>query len=195
MEKPLVTMISKMIRAKASVPHEIIRAEMAAPPVVIEALTRSITFLHNTWTLPHNRYAKLALQSSHKLALEGDETCWYAQMTRWIESHGLNIDQLPPFQYSLDAPSLELTKQEINKLIRQDLVQNDTRRTWIDPVQGLGTKRAFYKENFLHLTEDGFIIRPEYMDVHLSFSTRCAIGQIRTSGSPTRKKNLPGMPL
>lgn len=88
---------------------------------------------------------------------------------------------LSPFQYSLDAPSMELTKQEINKLIRQDLTQNDTRRTWTEPVQCLGKKTAFYKENFLRLTEDGFIVRPEYMDTHLSFGIRCAIGQIRTS--------------
>ena len=40
MEKPLVFMISRLIRAKASVPHAIIRAELAAPPLVVEALSR-----------------------------------------------------------------------------------------------------------------------------------------------------------
>ena len=62
----------------------------------------------------------------------------------------------------------------------------DTRRTWIEPSQELGTKSAFYREHLLQLTADGFIIRPSYMDTHLSHGLRCvglrcAIGQIRTS--------------
>ena len=36
-----------MIRAKSSVPHAIIRAELAAPPIEIEAITRSVSFVHN----------------------------------------------------------------------------------------------------------------------------------------------------
>ena len=64
MERPLVSMISRMIRAKACVPHEIIRAELAAPPLVVEALTRSIPFIHNIWDLPRDRYARLAMESS-----------------------------------------------------------------------------------------------------------------------------------
>ena len=47
MERPLVSMFSWMIRAKASVPHEIIRAELAAPPPVVEALTKSVSFIHS----------------------------------------------------------------------------------------------------------------------------------------------------
>ena len=73
--------------------------------------------------------------------------------------------RLPPFQYSLQAPStVSVTRVEITRLIRQDLIQLDTRRTWIDPVQELGTKMAFYKEHLLQLSGDGFVIRPSYMD-------------------------------
>ena len=39
---------------------------------------------------------------------------------------------------------------------------------------------AFYKEHLLQLSGDGFVIRPSYMDSHLSHGLRCAIGQIRT---------------
>ncbi|MCO5600245.1 hypothetical protein L7F22_054355 [Adiantum nelumboides] len=46
MERPLISMISRMIRAKASVAHAIIRAEVAAPPIEIEALTKSVSFIH-----------------------------------------------------------------------------------------------------------------------------------------------------
>ncbi|MCO5577073.1 hypothetical protein L7F22_030895 [Adiantum nelumboides] len=37
-ERPQVLMISRLIRSKASVPHNIVRAELAAPPMVVEAL-------------------------------------------------------------------------------------------------------------------------------------------------------------
>lgn len=181
MERPLVSMISRMIRAKASVPHAIIRAELAAPPMEIEALTRSVSFMHSLWDTPRDRYARLALESSRQLAMQGDTSCWYAQMTSWFQRHGFSMDGLPPFQYSLDAPSLSLTRVETTRLIRQDLIQLDTRRTWIEPTQELGRKMAFYREHLLQLTGDGFVIRPSYMDTHLSHGLRCAIGQIRTS--------------
>ena len=84
MEKLLVSMISRMIRAKALVPHDIIRAELAAPPIVVEALTRSIYFMHNLWDLPRHTYARIALESSKELAMQGDTTCWYAEMTSWF---------------------------------------------------------------------------------------------------------------
>ena len=61
-EKPLVSMISRMIRAKASLPHDIIRAELAAPKLVTEALARSISFLLSIWSLPGGRYAKITLK-------------------------------------------------------------------------------------------------------------------------------------
>ena len=48
-------------------------------------------------------------------------------------------------------------------------------------LRELGTKMRFHREHFLQLTEDGFAIRPAYMDTHLSHGIRCAIGEIRTS--------------
>ena len=84
MERPLVCMISRMIRAKASVPHDIIRPELAASPIVVEALTKSVSFIHSIWDLPSHRYARLALESSRQLALQGDTTCWYGHMTSWF---------------------------------------------------------------------------------------------------------------
>ena len=157
-----------MIRAKASVPQAIIRAELAAPPMEIEALTRSVSFMHSLWDTHRERYTRLALESSRQLAMQGDTSCWYAQMTSWFQRHGFRMDRLPPFQYSLDVPSLPITRMEITRLIRQDLIQLDTRRTWIEPIQELGTKMAFYREHLLQLTRDGFVIRLSYMDTHLS---------------------------
>ena len=40
---------------------------------------------------------------------------------------------------------------------------------------------AHYKAHFLHKSEDLFIIRPSYMDIHLSNMLRSVIGQMQTS--------------
>ena len=140
-----------------------------------------ISFICNIWNLPKDRYTRLALESSRQLALQGNTYCRYAQLTSWLQSHGIDIERLPPFQYSLDAPSLSLTKSEITLLIKQNLIQLDTRRTWTQPAQELGTKMGFYRKYFLQLTKDGFVVRPAYMDTHLSHGIRCDIGQMRTS--------------
>ncbi|MCO5548697.1 hypothetical protein L7F22_002156 [Adiantum nelumboides] len=52
-------------------------------------------------------------------------------MTSWFQLHGFSMNRLPPFQFSLDASSLSLTQSEITRLIRQDLIQLHTKRTWI----------------------------------------------------------------
>ena len=122
MERPLISIISRMIRAKASVPHTIIRAEVAAPPIEVEALTKSVSFIHSIWNTDRGRYTRLVLESSRQLALKGDTSCWYAKTNLWFQRHGFSMDRLPPFQYSLEAPSLPITKIERNRIIRQDLI-------------------------------------------------------------------------
>ena len=52
LERPLVSMVACMIRSKASVPHDIIWAEMGAAPIISEALFRSMTFIQRLWELP-----------------------------------------------------------------------------------------------------------------------------------------------
>ena len=152
MERPLVTMTAKMIRCKASVPHDIIQAEMGATPIVVEALTRAMAFIHSLWRLPHQRYARLALESSRQLASSGDISCWFAQISTWFELHGFQMDRLPPFQYSLDSsPSLTLSRTEIGRIIRHDLTQLHSRQTCITPPQELQMKMAFYKEHMLQM--------------------------------------------
>ena len=49
LERPFVSMIAGMIRSKASVPHDIIRAEMGAAPIITEALFQSVTCIKRLW--------------------------------------------------------------------------------------------------------------------------------------------------
>ena len=65
-------MIPRMIRSKASVPHDIIRAEMGVAPIITEALFQSVTCTQRLWELPKQRYPRLALMSSRQLAENGD---------------------------------------------------------------------------------------------------------------------------
>ena len=58
-------MLARMIRSKQSVPHDIVKAEFVAPPMVLEALFQIVTLLHNRLTeLPPKRLARRAFESS-----------------------------------------------------------------------------------------------------------------------------------
>ena len=186
MERPLVMMISRMIRSKGSTPHSIVRAELGAAPMVVEALFRAVSFLHRIREFSGQRYSRLALVSSQQIAAEGDKDCWYSQMTTWLSLHGLDIDRLPPYNYSLDCPTLNFSRSELNQVIRADILRIDTERTWIRPSLPLGSRMEFYRSHFLHLTQDGFVTQPQYMDIHLTHSMRATIGQIRTASHRLR---------
>ena len=124
--RPLVSMIARVIRSKASVPHDIIRAEMGATPIITEALFRSVTCIiraekgaapiitealfrsvtciQHLWEPPKQRYPRLTLMSSRQLGENGDIHCWYAEMQQWSESHCISINAPPPFRYSWTFP-------------------------------------------------------------------------------------------
>ena len=116
-KRPLVSMIARMIRRKALVPHYIIWAEIGAAPILIEALFPSVAYIQRLWELPKGRYSRLALMPSRQLAEHDDIHCWYAEMHQWFESHGISISALPPCKYSLDCLHLNKTKADKNRVI------------------------------------------------------------------------------
>ena len=83
-ERPQVTMLARMIRNKPSVPHDIVRAEFAAPPMVVEALFQTVKLLHRLRELPPERLARQAFESSRQLAKEGHTGVWYTQVLEWF---------------------------------------------------------------------------------------------------------------
>ena len=98
-------MLARMIRSnKPSVPHNIVRAEFAAPPMVVEALFQTVTLLHRLRELLPERLARRAFESSRQLAKEGHTGGWYTQVLEWFARYHLDIDRLPPLQYDPDAP-------------------------------------------------------------------------------------------
>ena len=74
-----------------------------------------------------------------------------------------------------------MTKVETNIVIQIDIINVENKVTWINPKILLVNKMAHYKTHFLFTLEDGFIIRPSYVDIHLSYPLHSVIGQLRTS--------------
>lgn len=88
---------------------------------------------------------------------------------------------LPPFQYDLTAPHLQLSHSERNRVMRQDIWQLYTHRTWISPQQPLPAKMLYYRDHFLSISADGFIQRPRYLEAFLHHAPMVALGQLRVS--------------
>ena len=119
--------------------------------------------------------------SSRQMADNGDIHCWYAEMQKWFESHGISINALPLFQYILVCPHLNMTKMEKHRVIRTDIINLENKITWISPKTSLHTKMVHDKIHFLYTSDDVFITRPSYMDIYLSYALLSVIGQPQTS--------------
>ena len=74
-------------------------------------------------------YPTLALTSSRQLTENGDIHCWYAEMQKWFEAHGMSINALSPFQYSLDCPHLNMTEVEKTRVIQTDIINLENKAT------------------------------------------------------------------
>ena len=110
-----------------------------------------------------NRYSFLAYFSSMKIMRSNTSTrsrCWYAQATSLLDSIGIEIDRLPPYQFTLDALAHLLpSRQELNEHVRQDIYRQYITTTWCHPPGGLRPKMAFYAEHFLEI-QDCIVVRP-----------------------------------
>ena len=105
--------------------------------------------------------------------------CWFTRVSSLLISVGIQIDHLPPSQYSLDAPDHLLpTRQELNKIIREDVYKQFVQVTWVNPPGGLRPKMAFYVEHFLEII-DGLIFQPQYTFRHWMHALRIPLGQLR----------------
>ena len=71
-ERPLVTMLSRQLRSKSTVPHDIIRAEFSLPPMLVE---------------PQDRISRRAFEASRSLHASGDTSSWYSIVVSWLLAH------------------------------------------------------------------------------------------------------------
>ena len=86
-----------------------------------------------------------------------------------VQSHLTNINALPLLQYSLNCPHLAMNKVEKNGKIKAYLMKLDRERTYkISLTTSFNRKMTHYKALFSHMSQNGIIIRPSYMDTHIS---------------------------
>ncbi|KAH6554789.1 hypothetical protein KP509_1Z306500 [Ceratopteris richardii] len=174
-------MIARLIRSKPSLPHDIIREDLTAPPMLVQALFDTVCLLHRLRSMDTERIAYRAFQASHDMALAGDTSSWYAQTRDSLAHHGFDIDRLPPLQYDLHAPTYSLSHQERNRVIRQEILHTYIHRTWVSPRDTLPQKMLYYREHFVHIFDEGFIEAPRYMQTYLPHHLRVVIGQLEVS--------------
>ena len=71
-------MISRLLWGKQTVPHDIIRAELATPPMMIEALFQTICFIQRMRALPSDKLTRRAFEAAIQLSESGHERAWYS---------------------------------------------------------------------------------------------------------------------
>lgn len=110
-ERVQTLLLRRLIRCKQTVPEHIILAEFGAQPFRLEVIFRLALLLHRLRGLANarkgrDRYPYLAYCSSENIGRmqTGRSKCWYTGVTELLEASGIQIDHLPPFQYSLNAP-------------------------------------------------------------------------------------------
>jgi hypothetical protein len=103
---------------------------------------RLVPFLHYILSLvdlakgqdrdPYLAYCSFAtIALSHPL---GRARGCYAGVSHLLESMGIQIDRLSSFRFSLDAPNhLLLTRQVLNKIIKDDIHRQFIQITWVNP--------------------------------------------------------------
>lgn len=167
-ERVQTLLLRRIIRCKKTVSQHIILADFGAQSFWLEMVFSLVSFLHHVRGFAdpiqsREQYPYKAYCSSETIACStpsGQARCWFRGVSDLLESVGIQLDRLPPFQYSLNAPSHLLpTRQELDKIIREDIYKKFIQFTWVNPPRGLRPKMTFYVENFLEL-RDKFIVLP-----------------------------------
>ena len=167
-ERVQIVLFRRIIRCKQTIPQHIIPVEFGAQPFWLETMFRLLSFLHRIRSFGDSakgwdRYPYLAYLSSEAISLSSPSNRargWFAGVSGLLALVGIQLDRLPPFRYSLDAPGHLLpTRHELNKIIMDDIYRQFVHITWVNPQGGLCPKMAFYAEHFLEL-RDRLIVRP-----------------------------------
>ena len=67
-ERPQICMISRLLCSKRTVPHDIVRAELAAPPMVVAALFQTVCFIQRMRELPADRLTRMAFDATIQIS-------------------------------------------------------------------------------------------------------------------------------
>ena len=129
-ERVQTLFLRRIIRCHRSTPHSIILAEFGTHPFSLAAIFYLIWFIHCLHGFvdsidERGRYSYLAYCSFVAIARSNTNSCaryWYAQASSLLSSIGIDIDCLPPYQFSLNAPAHLLpSRQELNEHVKLDI--------------------------------------------------------------------------
>ena len=115
--------------------------------------------------------------------------CWYAQVSSLLSLIGIDMDHLPPFQFSLDALAHLLpSRWELNEHVRLDIYRCYITATWVNPPGGLRPRMSFYATHFLEIS-DGIITRPDYLSRRWSHALQISLGSFRVGSHCLRAQS------
>jgi hypothetical protein len=77
----------------------------------------------------------------------------------------MNINALPLFPVQLIMSTSKNEQVKKNRVIQADIIKLNDEKTWISPKTPLVQN---IKLVFLYMSQVSFILRPSYMDTHLS---------------------------
>ena len=100
LERPLVTMLSRQLRSKSTVPHDIIIAQFTLPSMLGEALFLLVVFIQRIHRQPQDRLSHQAFEESPSLYKFGDTSTSYSIVVSWRHANCLHISSLPPLRYN-----------------------------------------------------------------------------------------------
>ena len=121
LERSLVTMLSRQLRSKSIVPHDIIRAEFTLPPMLVETLFQLVVFIHRIHSQPHDRISHQAFEASRLLYESGYTSSWYGMTVSWLLANGVDINNLPPLRYNHAIDNTLISHEDRNKGIHQEI--------------------------------------------------------------------------
>jgi len=169
-ERVWVLLLQCINRCEQIVPRHVILAEFWAWHFQLETVFKFVSFQHRIQSFVdlvkgRDQYLYYAYFSSKTISLSSPPcrvSGWFAKVSNLLWFMGIQLNYLPPFKYSLNAPSHLLpTKQELNKIIGDDTYTQFIQITWVGTEGGLCPKMAFYAKHFLEL-RDELIVQPHY---------------------------------
>ena len=129
-----------MTRNKTSTPHKIIYAEVAASPMMVEALFQTVNPMNWIPTTPLQRITCKAFEVlKHMMTTENAEG---SGTYRWRSG-----STMPPFW-----SCTPLQSDERNKVLRQELWLIYTQKTWLMPREVLSPKMVYNNDNFMNVS-------------------------------------------
>ena len=84
LERPLVMILSRPLRSKSTVPHDIIRAEFTLPPMLVEALFQLVVFINMIHSQSQDGISRQAFEASQSFNESKDTSSSYSNIHQHI---------------------------------------------------------------------------------------------------------------